>query len=252
MIFGFQTVFHFGIKTSCAGFLLLILCISLRQVLLGEHTYKTYWACWEYIVFTFFYCEVYNLPKREYIQFVVKNSWKINCTLPYSPVSSGTEHLLHSLKPRSISVSLPAEDNQCSDFHSNHSLAFVSGFAHRSVLLNMPFKNNLYVYAIMYFSLSCCFCLSFLSLKYAGALNWHTSCFLLCAVLWCECAMIYLSIFLSVHIWLFLVISATDNAALSTSSLPISWCMCGVASLGCVCCWEWDRPVVGFAPDHHY
>lgn len=47
---------------------------------------------------------------------------------------------------------------------------------------------------------------------------------------------------------LFLVIS--NKAALSIS-VRVSWYMCWVASLGYICCWEWDQPV-GFAPDHHY
>lgn len=203
MIFWFRTLFRFGIKTSFAGFPLLILCISLRQrfVLLVEHTYKTYWAFSEYIVLIFFYCEVYNLPKREYIQFVVKNSWKISCTLPYSPASSEPEHLLHSLKPLSFLSLLKIT-------------SILISILIIPLLLFLCLPVSLYCWTCLlkiifmwmescYFSLSCCFCLSFLSLKCAGAFNWHTSCFLLCAVLWCEYAMIYLSIFLLVRIWLF-------------------------------------------------
>lgn len=98
-----------------------------------------------------------------------------------SQLKDKTPFVFCSVKPVSISLSLTAEDNHSSDFCINHPLLLFLGLHPCIILPNVPFKNIcmwMESYCV-YFSLTCCFCLSFPSLICIGAFNWNTSYFLL-------------------------------------------------------------------------
>lgn len=96
MLFWFQTLSSFVMKTSCALFSLLILCSSLS---LEDRPFVLFSrAClWNLLgivcfilrlYFTYFYCEIHNLQKKLYIKFIwlYEEIWLKNKLL--TPVST--------------------------------------------------------------------------------------------------------------------------------------------------------------------
>lgn len=183
---------------------------------------------------------------------ILKNSsLKMNCTLLYPPASSRTEHPIHSLKPLSIPFSLPAEGNRDSDFHVHHSLAFTARFTYMYVLLNMPYKNifmrGTRTVCVFLWLAAFAYCFWALSVLVHLIEIHHIFCYMLSygmGITWFFCPFCTWCAF-----GLFLVLTV-NKVALSTP-IHVFWCMCAVASLWYVYCWEWDW-LVGFAPDHHY
>lgn len=110
---------------------------------------------------------------------------------------------------------------------------FSDRFTCMYVLLNMPYK---IIFIQCIFSLTCCFCLLFLSLVWVGAFNWNTSYFLLYVFLWYVYTLIYLPILNLVCIC---VVSSSlcNKVALSTlvlSVIRLHWVLLYMSPGACV------------------